>query len=124
MIARIYFVVAAYCFVSVTAFAPTLLSTKKDIGNEMTRPIFNLQQAHVVPSCTRVSKTTFRSLSSTEPEPDATKTTAQSSDGTYYDDEVNHEHSYRIVVLDQKANGQINQHQSLCLTTAIPKYTL
>jgi hypothetical protein len=94
MIARICLAVTAFCIVRVNAFAPTVSTNK---NNGMIRPTFIFQQAHVVPSCTRVSKITIRSMSSTEPEADSTSdattaTTAESKDGTFYDDEVNYSH--------------------------------
>lgn len=89
MIARICFVLTTFWIIGVTAFVPSSSTQNKNHG--MTRPIFKFQKSHVVPSYTRVNKVTIRSMSSTEPEPDSTvtpTTTAQSKDGTFYDDEV------------------------------------
>jgi hypothetical protein len=93
MIGRIYLVVIALWLVGIaSAFAP--MSNSKNHG--MSQVNLKFQQAHVVPSFTRISEITIRSLSSTEPESESTSdataptttTKAVSADGTFYDDEV------------------------------------
>jgi hypothetical protein len=84
MIGQMYFIVAMCLTLGVTAFAP---SSK----NMMMKPMlkhtsFVFQPSHIVQN-TRIA--TFRNLSSKEPESDSEDaSTAVSTDGTFYDDEV------------------------------------